>query len=294
MRRLLDTTEADDIVLDFSSLTDMSFFIGKANKDDGVDMVISTSEYTLSTGNIASELTFDTIVSPVTESLLIKGTAYDDYLNYDFTVEMTGWDDTYGPGSYDFITVDPITGNWSYLFFYQDMDMPLGEHNVTVIFKAKYDAPIEMYQTIEIDDIVAPQILGLVDMGARYDHGVPNDTLWLEFTVGLSDNYYSNADLTANLYIYKDDDVALQYPMTQFSAGSTTFSANVTLDYDVTAVNNYTYFVQVWDGNLNKVVSVKYWFIYGEFTDATPGFGLIAGILGLMGASFILYKKFKK
>ncbi|MHA1213556.1 MAG: hypothetical protein ACTSSH_13995, partial [Candidatus Heimdallarchaeota archaeon] len=168
MRRLLDTTEADDIVLDFSSLTDMSFFIGKANKDDGVDMVISTSEYTLSTGNIASELTFDTIVSPVTESLLIKGTAYDDYLNYDFTVEMTGWDDTYGPGSYDFITVDPITGNWSYLFFYQDMDMPLGEHNVTVIFKAKYDAPIEMYQTIEIDDIVAPQILGLVDMGARY------------------------------------------------------------------------------------------------------------------------------
>jgi hypothetical protein len=294
MVRALDTGDADDFVMDFADLTGMSFFVGKANGYAGYDMNIPVAEYILSEGNDAATVTFDTVTNPVTESLLITGTIHDDYEGYDFIVEMSGWEDTYGPGSYDDIAVNEVTGNWSYLFLYNIDDMPLGEHTVNVTLTPKYETAINLGQAIEIDDIVAPQILGLVDMHERYPFGVPNDTLSLDFTVGLSDNYYSNADLTAYLYIYKDEGIALQHVMTQFSPGSTTFSVEVDLDYDPNAANNYTYFVQVWDGNLNKATSVSYWFIYGETTPATPGFTLIIAILGLAGASVVLVKKYKK
>jgi hypothetical protein len=295
MVRALDSGDADDFVMDFTDLTDMSFFIGADNKNDGLDMNIALQEYVLSEGNDAATVTFDTIVSPITESLLITGTVHDDYAEIDLIVEMSGWEDTYGPGSYDDIGYSAITGDWSYLFLYNIDDMPLGEHTINVTLDTKYDDPVNLGQEIEIDDIVAPQILGLVDMHARYPNGVPNDTESLDFTVGLSDNYDTNEDLTAYLYIWKDEGIALQHAMTLFSVGGQTFNVEIDLDYDITAANNYSYFVQAWDGNLNKGTSETYWFIYGETIPApTPGFTLIIAILGLTGASFVLVKKFKK
>ncbi|MGC9780539.1 MAG: hypothetical protein HZR80_14940 [Candidatus Heimdallarchaeota archaeon] len=45
--------------------------------------------------------------------------------------------------------------------------MPLGDHNITIVFDPKYEAPFIQYQNISIDDFLAPLILGIVDMNER-------------------------------------------------------------------------------------------------------------------------------
>ncbi|MCK5185348.1 MAG: hypothetical protein KAQ95_13645, partial [Candidatus Heimdallarchaeota archaeon] len=134
-------------------------------------------------------------------------------------------------------------------------------------------------------------------------NGVPNGTEYVPITVGASDNYqywvdgtgYTDKDMpTVYLFSWKGDDVALMTPMVQFSTGGTTFSANISLPAILAGETfNYTYFVEVWDPENNKVTSVYHWFIHGEITTTAPGFGILVGLFGLAGAVFIIYKKRK-
>jgi len=313
--RSLDTGDADDIALDFSDVTGMQFCIGKANKDNAKDMLIGLTCYDLALTNDAPSLTFNTIVNPVTEALLITGTVYDDFLGWDLIVYLDTWDDTYGyqlgPGFYLEPDVNVATGNWSFLFFYDSYDMPLGDSKCYVEFYPKYDAPISIYQNVTIEDVTAPQVVGLVNIMDQYPTGVPNETESITITVGVQDNYadynielsdlfegiYLPENLTVELYYYMDDGVALSTPMTQFSyPGGLTYNADIPLALaDPLADNNYTYFVSAWDGSLNKATSVHYWFIVGDYTPpvTTPGFGLIMGLFGAAVAVFIIKKKLK-
>ncbi|MBN1330550.1 MAG: hypothetical protein JXA54_13835 [Candidatus Heimdallarchaeota archaeon] len=287
IKRLLDPSQTDDIALNFSNLTDLTFYIGKANKDNAFDMDIPVTGFALAADNDPATLTFNTLTNPITESLLIKGTIFDDYLGYTFTTHLTG-----GSVRNGIINLD--TGNWSYLYIYNAANMPLGSQQVFVDFDPKYEAPIALVQNITIADIKAPQILGVVDLDERFPEGYSNETAWIEVTCGLKDNYDSVNSIVARLYMKLNDGVYTVTPMVQFSAGGTTFNANVSLTYDSTTLNNYTYYIQAIDTSYNRQDSAKYWFIYGEKPVPVPGFGIIAAILGLAGASYILYRKSKK
>jgi hypothetical protein len=294
-QRNLDVGVTDDILFDFTDVTEYTIWTGASPNDAAIDLDVGLTAFPLWDDNEAATLTLNTVPGTVDESLLISGTVYDDYDNWELIVYMEAWDDTYFVGAYDYADVNLATGNWSYLFIYDQYDMPTGDQRVWVEFYPKYDAPIMLDANVTIEDNDAPQILGIVDLNERYPDGMPNDTDYVEVTVGLRDNYDATDDISANLYSYKDDGVALATPMVQFSSGGTTFVANISLDYDPAAENNYTYFIDAWDTSFNKVISEKYWFIYG-YTEpvTTPGFGFIAAIVGLLGASFIVYKKFKK
>ncbi|MCF2144664.1 MAG: hypothetical protein K9W42_13280 [Candidatus Heimdallarchaeota archaeon] len=295
--RALDTGNPDDIVLNFTDLTGQSFFVGAANKQDCLSMDVATTAFSLAEGNDVATLTFDIIpnADSVDSALLIHGTVYDDYDGWELIVYLNGWAYTYGPGAYDYADVNLATGNWSYLFFYDQWDMPLGDDEVHVAFYPKYEAPIHFYQNVTIVDKEAPQILGIVDLAERYPDGVSiNETTYVTVTVGLQDNYWERDDIEAHLYSYKDTDVALMTPMVHFDPYGTTFSANITITYTPGAPNEYTYFVDAFDPVLNKVLSEKFYFKVVAEVGATPGFGFIAAIVGLLGASVIIYKKYKK
>jgi len=295
--RALDTGNPDDIVLDFTDLTGQSFFVGAANKQDCTSMDVTTTAFSLAEGNDAATLTFDVIPNAdgVDGSLLIRGNVYDDYDGWELIVYMEGWANTYGPGAYDYADVNLATGNWSYLFIYNQWDMPLGDDNIWVEFYPKYDAPIILNRTVTIVDEEAPTFIGIVDLSDRYPDGVSiNDTTYVTVTAGIQDNYWEKDDIEAHLYSYKDNDVALMTPMIHFDPYGTTFSANITISYTPGAANNYTYFIDAFDPELNKALSGKFYFIVTAEVGATPGFGFIAAIVGLLGASFIVYKKFKK
>ena len=286
--RLLDTGETDDIVFDFSTLSDYTFCVGAASADDATDMLISVECFELSTGNAVATFTWDTITNPVTESLLVTGTAYDDYLATELLVNLEF------EGSWIQADVSLITGDWSLLYQYNAAEMPLGDQQINVTFAPKYEAPFIQYQNVSLEDHLSPLIVGIVDLNERYPTGVDNDTDYVTVTVGLSDNYDAPGDLSVSLYYFKDDDLAAMEPMVQFSAGGTTFDANITLtgQYNSSAMNNYTYFVQVFDTSNNKATSERLWFILGEYTtESTPGFGIVLGVFGLAGASFIVYKQ---
>jgi hypothetical protein len=304
-RRLLDTgSQVDDIKLDLNDLTGMTFFVGRANKQSFIDMDVSVAGYAIADDNVAAEFTWDIFASPVTEALLITGKVWDDYVNPWINIQLSGWLDTYGDvwGTAD---VNTFTGDWSYLFYYDEDDMPLGDYTVNISFVPKYDPQNDTYQNITIVDDEAPKIVGLVNLNTQYPNGVPNGTDYVPVTVGVSDNYaywvgglagYSDTDLlTVYLYSYAEDEIALMTPMVQFSSGGATFSANLTLPSIAAGTTyNYTYFVEVFDPSNNKVTSVHYWFIHGEIIVVpTPGFGILAGLFGLAGAAFIIYKKRK-
>ena len=303
-RRLLDTgAYVDDINLDLNDLTDLSFFVGRANKQNFLNMDVSVAEFALADDNVAAEFTWDIFESPVTEAILITGTVWDDYVNPWINVQLSGWLDTYGD-VWGIADVNLFTGDWSYLFYYDDDDMPLGGYTVNISFVPKYDAQNDTYQNITIVDDQAPQIVGLVNLNTQYPNGVPNGTDYVPVTVGVSDNYqyyvggeagYSTTDfLTVYLFSYAEDDVALMTPMVQFSSGGATFTANITLPNIAAGTTyNYTYFVEVFDPSNNKISSAHYWFIHGVIVLPTPGFGILAGLFGLAGAAFIIYKKRK-
>ncbi|MHA1555736.1 MAG: hypothetical protein ACTSPM_02260 [Candidatus Heimdallarchaeota archaeon] len=260
MIRLLDTTDPDDFVLDFTGA--LSFKVGVANQDSTIDMLIQSESLKISTTNEAAGLTFTEIIAnPVSETLIITGEVFDDYEGYSLIVEMDGWDYTYGAGSFMPADVNEATGAYSFLFTFDRWDMPLGEQTIFVSLYTLYEAPIVLNQTIEIDDINAPYIEGIVDLQDRYPAGVPLDEDYVVVTVGLGDNYAHVNDITAFLYSYRDDHVALKTDMVQFASGSTTFVANITIDHGYGVVHNYTYFVQAWDTNFNKVTSEYFSFL---------------------------------
>jgi len=304
MVRALDVGVADDILLDFTDLTGMDFWVGKENKQDCLDMSVGITDFALANDNEPALFSWDIITNPVTEALLITGVVWDDYLGFDINVRISGWDDTYGAGTWAQADFNTFTGDWSYLFYYDEDDMPIGDHQLNISFVPKYDPVNDTYQNITISDIQAPQVLGLVDVNLQYPCGVPNGTEYVPITVGVSDNYqywvgglagYTDKDLlSVQLYSWKDDDVALMTPMVQFSSGGSTFSANITLPaLPAGETHNYTYFVQVWDPENNKGTSEYFWFIHGDICVTTPGFGILAGLFGLAGAAFIIYKKRK-
>lgn len=307
--RPLDTgSYIDDIKLDFLDLTDQTFFVGSENKHDALDSDVSVYELSLAADNEPAEFEFDPIVNPVTGALLITGHCYDDYDGTDIHVQLSGWIDTYGPGYFDNATLNFFTGAWNYLFHYDENDLPIGDFALTVEFIPKYDVSIKVTQNITIDDIVPPQILGIVDLNARYPEGVPSVTEYVPVTVGVADNYDPKDYLIVQLYHWKGDSVALMTPMQQFAPGSTTFCANITLDYSSpNDDNNYTYFVQAWDTSHNKVISERYWFYLGEIpaettitlTTPTTSIGLgitfISGlIVGTIALSVVFYVSIKK
>ena len=289
--RTLVAPNVDDMALDFTN-NDIDFYIGVANGDDAMDMEIATSSYLIFDDNTAAELTFDAIPSLVTESLLLQGTAFDDYGAFYVDVWVDTWADTWG--SVDYVTVNLITGDWSYLLLFNEMDMPLGDANVWITLHAPYETDIALNWTSNFDDIEAPAITGIVDLADRYPTGVPADEEYVTVTVGLSDDYDDVNYLTANLYSYVDDGIALATPMTQFYVDSSTFSANITIDptADYSFRHNYTYFIQAWDTSNNKVRSADFTF-YTAITIVTPGFGIIAGVFGL-AIAVLFVKKLKK
>ena len=305
-RRLQDTgLYVDDIDLDLNNLTNMSFFVGSANKQDFIDMDVSVAEYTMHDDNVAMEFWWDAVDDEVNGAMLLTGTIYDDYDDVEIWIRLSGWDATYGADFWWNYAggINVVTGAWSALFYYDEDDMPLGDQQINVSVHAKYEALNDTYQNVSIVDDIAPQVVGLVDMNERYPNGVPNGTEYVPITVGASDNYqywvdgtgYTDKDmLTVYLFSWEGDDVALMTPMVQFSSGGTTFSANITLPAILAGETfNYTYFVEVWDPENNKVTSVYHWFIHGEITTTAPGFGILVGLFGLAGAAFIIYKKRK-
>lgn len=293
MSRLLDTGETDDMVLDFTTdLEDLSIWIGTENKQNCHDMVVGITDYDIYDNNEPAYLQFSVTQAVWDVACVISGNASDDYAGLELQISIDGGD------TYDTAGIDPLTGEWFYFFGYNDVDMPLGDTTITVTLVPQYEDPIVLERDTEFVDTEAPTIVGVVDIGANYadQGGVPNDTLEVEIIIGVDDNYDSTDNLLCELYYFKDDDVILMIPMTQFSVGGPTYSATLPLDYEIGADNNYTYFISVWDGEQNKIDSDRYYFqvIHVTTPVVTPGFGILIGLFGLAGAAFILYKKFKK
>ncbi|MCE7746338.1 MAG: hypothetical protein GPJ52_14505 [Candidatus Heimdallarchaeota archaeon] len=266
-KRALDTGQTDDIVFDFG-LSNFDFFIGKIDGETTEYFEFANYDYRISTENEIPTLTFDVIPSLVTEALLIGGIVYDDYVNYDFTVNVT-WEYTPETGYIDYPVVNQFTGQWSYLLLYNEYFMPLGWQEIIITFDPKYDDPIIVNQTTFFDDIDSPEILGIVDLGNAYPDGVPIDMEYVTITIAVRDNYDITDDLVAQLYSWKDGGVALMTPLTQFASGGSTFNANIYISYDPTAENLFTYFAQVWDSSNNKITSEYCTFFVGEVSPTT-------------------------
>lgn len=293
MIRDLNTGGSDDMVLDFTTnLEDLSVWVGAENKQNCHNMEVGIVGYDIYDVNTPATLQFSVTPAIWRETCVISGNASDDYAGLELHVTITDW------ASYDTISIDPLTGEWLYFFGYNVDDMPLGDQTITVTLLPQYEDPIVLEQDTEFVDDEVPTIVGVVDIADRYaaDGGVPNDTLAVDITIGVTDNYWSNADLLCELYYFKDEGVPLMIPMTQASVGGPAFSCSLPLVYEIGAENNYTYFISVWDGNMNKIDSERHYFqvIYIPPVVTTPGFGILIGLFGLAGAAFILYKKFKK
>jgi hypothetical protein len=286
----------------------MYFWVGGEDKQNCKDMIVGIESFALADTNDPAEFWWDAIVNPVNNALLILGDVWDDYLGLDILIQLSGWDDTQiGPDNWESADINVFNGEWSYLFNFNDDEMPLGDFQLNISFVPKYDAVNDTYQNVTITDNTAPTVVGLVNVDAQYPCGVPNGTEYVPITVGANDDYsywidtpgfegyYSVDKLSVSLFFWKDDDVALSIPMTHSFTGGTTFSANITLPFYATPeTHNYTYFVEVWDPSNNKVTSVKYWFIHGtKAVCITPGFGILVGVFGIAAAVFIIYKRRK-
>lgn len=316
IRPLNTGSQVDDILLDLGNATElnlMKFWVGSENKQDCVDFSVGTRKYNMEPfgeTNVPGEFEWDIISDPIYEPLLLQGAVYDDYVveENNFEVTLSGWEDTYGASYVATIAndINGFTGDWSYLFYYDEDDMPFGDNTVNITWTPKYDTVsynLTAWQFANISDITAPNILGLVDVLLQYPNGVPGDEEFVPITVGAGDNYqYYSADLggytdkdalIVYLFSWVDDGVALMSPMVQFSPGGSTFSGNITLEPITAGTHNISYFVEVWDPSNNKATSVHYWFIQGV-TLVTPGFGILAGLFGLAGAAFIIFKKKRK
>jgi hypothetical protein len=300
MSRALDTLQADDIIFDPANLTDHRICFGRVDKDDCADMEVALISYNIYNHNTPASLHFSAINSPVEGgSLIISGNVTDDYNGLVLTVELSGWSDTYGPGSYDTINyINPVDGTWIYYFSYNKYDMPLGENTVTVTLHPKYEDQLAETQDVIIEDNTAPEILGVSDVAASYPHGLPIDSPYIidgkyEITCVTEDVYWDAEDLLVELYYFKDFGITQKVVMIQFY-DSNFFDVYMNIEYESGTPNVYTYYVNVTDGAMNKSVSGYYSFLVITPTVPTPGFGVLIAIFGLAGASFILYRRIKK
>ncbi|NHJ85501.1 MAG: hypothetical protein FK734_08565 [Asgard group archaeon] len=271
-KRALNTGNGDDIALDFTS-DDIYFYAGIKNKDAAIEMSITVDSFLISTTNEAAQFIMNSVNENIYDALLISGQVYDDFIyqgDYRIEIRLSGWDDTYGPNSYNLADINHFTGQWSYIFYYDEFDMPLGYSNLSVIFYPRYEEPIMFNQTINIQDIDPPNILGIVNINDQYPDGVPYETDTITITVGVNDNYDISDNLYVELYFYHDDSVAMSLHMFQYIAGGLTFTVNMPVLHDENDWFNYTYWVQVWDTSLNKASSVKYWFITEPLYNTVP------------------------
>ena len=56
--------------------------------------------------------------------------------------------ETYGLGIWGKADYNKFTGDWSYLFYYDEDDMPIGTHQLTIKFLPKYEEEIIISQEI--------------------------------------------------------------------------------------------------------------------------------------------------
>ncbi|MHA1365907.1 MAG: hypothetical protein ACTSXA_01695 [Candidatus Heimdallarchaeota archaeon] len=269
-QRALNTGQVDDIVLDFTN-NDLLFDIGVDNQNEAFNFDIATSSNIIFHENTPAELAITSpIPATVSESLLLIGSVFDDYDDYDVEIWVDEWTHTWG--SPDTITVNKATGSWSYLLIFNEMDLPLGDINIFITIYPRYEEAISVNQTTYVDDIEAPHIIGLTDIGTRYPTGVPIDEGYVTVTVGLNDDYSDVNDLLANIYWAKDDGIALATIMTQAYTDSSTFFADITIDPadDYSIQHNYTYFIQAWDATGNKVTSMHFYFFTQTEVYTTP------------------------
>ncbi len=264
-KRPLDTSKTDDYALDFVG-DELTFYLRIRNNHHTIYDYFGYSSFKIAIANDPAELTFNTIPESISESLLITGKVYDDFQNTDIRIHSSGWDDTYGSGCEFSVTINSITGAWSFLFYYDELDMPLGTNNITITFVPMYEDPIILWQEIEIEDTRPPNIYGITDVTDWYPEGIPLDVNEVTITIGIEDDYWHNDDLTAYLYYYKGDDVLSVVEMIQFSPSGRTFSGIIPVEHDENIEHLYYYFVEVFDVSLNKV------------TTATLNFKSIAGI----------------
>lgn len=295
--RAYDTLHPDDVELNFT--VPITFYLGVEDGASSEGLLTSMHSYKLSAENEAAYLKIDTIANPVIESLLVTGNVYDDFLHSSLSINLDAWDvdnEPDDPATWEPITVTEAIGNWSYLFTFNADDMPLGDDwEILVEYDTMYSAPVVENYTITINDVNAPNFEGIIDIADRYDDGiVPLEDELLVITVGLADDYCLNDEITAELYYWKGEDVALSTAMVQFAPGSTTFIGNLTVEH-VPGINaNYTYFIAAWDTNYNKATSDYFTFI-SESTAEAPGFGILIGLFGLAAASIVLIiRKAKK
>ncbi|MHA1355074.1 MAG: hypothetical protein ACTSR1_07885, partial [Candidatus Heimdallarchaeota archaeon] len=89
--RTLAAPDSEDFAFDFLTNDTLKFYVGVANGDDAFDFDIALSEHLVYNKNDAAVLTFDAIPADNTESLLLQGTAYDDYEDYYVTVWVDTW-----------------------------------------------------------------------------------------------------------------------------------------------------------------------------------------------------------
>jgi len=317
--RALNTGHADDLVINFSEPLIFSF--GISNQNNARSMLITMDDYLVSLENEAPDIALNPIVDgnsiedgiQVYDSLYLSGTFYDDYLHGSIYIQLSAWDYTYGPNITDQATMDEDNGVWSYYLHYNEFDMPLGENEIIITFIAQYEDPVTIIETIVIDDIMAPTILGVVDIAVRFPDGVPYDQGSVLITAGLSDNYCFNEDITAFLYFYKDDDVPTIVEMSQFLPGSATFIADIPIEPEFNRNVHYTYFIQVLDTNSNIKTSGHYtFFVQTSTTLPTPpetptttstvytllvtmrGFSLIVSALSSLSVTLFLLRKKKQ
>lgn len=266
--RALNTLEEDDICLNFSE--PLTLLFGTKDQDYYLNFDIFVEEFIVSTENEASFLTWDDIIDDDElvagiqkyNQFSLSGTLYDDYLNYEVLVSLSGWEEWFVGTEPLFCEayVSPSTSSWYFTFRYDEYDMPIGESDITVIFKPQYEDPLVLTRTIFVDDVEAPEILGVVDINDRYPEGIPEEEATVTITAGIDDNYFASENVTAKLFYQEGDNPIMSVDMTQFTIGSATFSGTFTLNRDLTNYLNYSYYIQAIDPLLNKAVSNTFTF----------------------------------
>ncbi len=272
-KRPLNTSKTDDCALDFVS-DELTFYLEISGSFHTVSYnSFNFNSFKITITNNPAELTFDTMPSEISLSLLITGEVYDDFGNIKVRIECSGWNDTYGPNSYDYASIDLITGSWSFLFFYDNRNMPIGTNNITITLNPMYEDPIILWQLIDIEDTYPPHIYGVTNITDWYPKGIPLNIDKVTITIGIDDTYCDTDDLKAYLYYYKGDDVLSMVEMTQFSILGRTFSGNFSVEHDIEIDYLYFYYVEVFDVYMNKVTTTKLNFtsIAGIYTPIQTG-----------------------
>ena len=300
--RPLDTGHPDDIIIDFTQ--PLYFIFNCYEHVNAVNYEIPYSDYLVGLDNEEPSLTLDAITDSnpsidgiqIQDSLLLTGTVYDDYLYSELEIHLSGWDLTF-PGYFGYANIYLATGTWSYNLNYDSETMPLGVNNVTLIYRAQYDDPIIIKETIIIEDVESPE-LAPINISSRYPDGVPGDVRSIAISTFIDDNYNDNRNLTAFLYYSVDGEQKNPIEMIQTHVGSSLFTANLPLTKSIDKNIEYTYFIRANDIENNIINSPVYSFFVQQVTFQTittapiDSFTLI--INSLVIYTIIIVKKRKK